>query len=236
MNTLETKTIANYVVENIKTAEVFKKYKINYSLNGDLNLIQACKPHKINYIALLEELKQVDQKISYFKNYDSWSLDFLVDYIIKIHHDYTEDRIPIIINLAYSVSESHAEKHPVLKRIYKLYVDFSIQLISHMKQEEVHLFPEIKNFLNNNNNNYTIGLQEKLEKAIQDHLNICSKIIDINELTKGFTYPDFKCKTLAALFYTLKNFEEEFQKHLHLENNILFPKVHTLLLKTNKAS
>lgn len=228
MQTLETKTIANYVVENIKTASIFQKYHINYSLNGDKNLIEVCKNKDVNPIHLLTELKSIDSKLSFFKNYNSWSLEFLIDYILKIHHQYAEDRIPVAINLTNAVSEKHGNTFPKLYAIQKIFLDFSLELTKQMKYEEYVVFPAIVDIITKQN--YHQDFKTQIENSRKDHLKIFQKIEKIRALTNHFKQPEIECKTVHAFFYTLKSFDLDFQKHLHLENNILFPKVLKLIL------
>ncbi|WP_299013507.1 DUF542 domain-containing protein [uncultured Polaribacter sp.] len=234
MHTLETKTVADYVVENIKTAEVFQKYHINYALNGTKNLLQVCENRNIEPVFLLSELKSIDNKLSFFKNYNTWSLAFLIDYIIKIHHQYVEDRIPVVMNLANTVCENYSKEYPSLNNIREIFLNFSIELTKQMKYEEYLVFPAIQELVLNNK--YENKFETLIESSKIDHANLLATIKEIRNLTNHYTQPKIESKTLSAYFYTLKSFDLDFQKHLHLENNILFPKVLALLANINSTS
>lgn len=226
----EDKTVAEVVTDNIKTADVFKKYGIDFCCGGGISIEKACSKYGVEYSILEYELNAVDQNISRSYNYDIWDLGFLIDHIENVHHTYVEESIPIILQYAEKVAKVHGHHYKEVVEIYHLFIEISKELTSHMKKEELILFPYVKQL---------VRLEQEGVKPSMPHFGTVNNPITMMEnehesagdifktiakLTNNYVAPKEACNTFLALYSKLQEFEQDLHQHIHLENNILFPK------------
>lgn len=120
MENLESRTVAELVTENIKTAHVFKKYGIDFCCGGGISIEKACKKANVNLELLKQDLLNTRNEITRATNYNSWKLDFLTDHIINVHHSYVEENIPLLLQYANRVAEVHGHHYTELLEIKEL--------------------------------------------------------------------------------------------------------------------
>ncbi len=230
MEITEEKTVAEVVTENIKTAHVFKKHGIDFCCGGGISIEKACKKHGVDYSILEKELVAADTVVSNANNYDNWELSFLIDHILNIHHAYVIESIPIMLEYAHKVANVHGEHHPEVIEINYLVTDVAQELLSHMKKEETILFPYVKQLDSAINNGTKLpeshfgNVNNPIQVMEHEHENAGSIFRQIAVLTNNYTTPEYACNTFKALYAKLEEFELDLHQHIHLENNILFPK------------
>ena len=224
------KTVADFVTENIKTADVFKKYGIDFCCGGGVSVKQACEKNNIDFDTLTAELNQLEGKTSFLNDYNKWELDFLIDFIQNTHHKYVEKNLTLLKQYGDKVAKVHGNKHAELLEIQKLIHTVSDELTAHMKKEELILFPFIKKLVQAKKDHSTVEIPhfETVNNPIQmmeeehDHSGDIFK--RLSELTNTYQTPEDACNTFKALYAKLEEFEDDLHQHVHLENNILFPK------------
>ena len=230
MNTLESKTVADLVTENIQTAHIFKKYGIDFCCGGGINVKLAAEKAKIRYIDLEKELLDVENSTGRTNNYNSWKLDFLTDHIINFHHAYVQENIPLIYQYALRVVRVHGSNYPELLQVQRLFSEISGELRAHLKKEEENLFPFIKNMVKaqEEGNDFSppdFGTVDNPIKMMEtEHEEAGGILRQISALTNHYTPPQGACNTFRAFYAKLEEFEQDLHQHVHLENNILFPK------------
>ena len=229
MEATREKTVADYVIENIKTAHIFKKYGIDFCCGGSVSLEKACKKKEIDIETIEQELLTVD-KIDYMHDYDKWSLDFLIDYIVNVHHSYVNESIPIISQYAAKVAKVHGQHYKEVVEVNQLFHVVANELLGHLQKEEQVLFPYVKQLIDAKKNggmktyppfgtvNNPIRMME------YEHENAGEIFQEIASLTNNYTPPEGACNTFKALYAKLEEFEQDLHRHIHLENNILHPK------------
>ncbi len=229
MENLEQKTVADIVTENINTAHIFKKYGIDFCCGGGISVKQACDKKKVDFETLKLELIKVDApKESY--NYDNWSIDFLVDHIVNVHHSYVLDAIPIIKQYVDKVAKVHGHHYTQVVEIQHLFYQVADELISHMQKEENILFPYIKEMSSSFKKGEPKPLspfgtvKNPIRMMMMEHDVAGELMRKISSLAEGYTPPADACNTFRALYAKLEEFQEDLHHHIHLENNILFPK------------
>lgn len=229
-NTLE-KNIGALVAEDYRTAQVFKNYNIDFCCNGDRPLSQVCLENELDEQQLRKELENVtnevgDQNI----NYEHWPLDLLAEYVQKTHHRYVEKQTQIIKPYLDKICEVHGEQHPELFKIKALFNETAVAMAAHMKKEELILFPFIKKMVNSeeDGNNLIPPSFKTVENPVammkEDHDAEGERFREIAKLSSNYTAPEDACNTYRVSFGLLQDFENDLHKHIHLENNILFPK------------
>ncbi|PIA79209.1 iron-sulfur cluster repair di-iron protein [Gaetbulibacter sp. 4G1] len=224
------KQIGQFVAEDYRTAAVFSKYKIDFCCNGNRSIDEACEKKGIDSNVLLDELSRVlNEKRGESIDYKSWPLDLLIDYIEKKHHRYVEERIPVLKQFLDKLCRVHGERHPELFKINELFTASAGELASHMKKEELILFPFVKKMVKAKlqqgaiQSPQFITVENPIEMMIHEHDNEGERFRQIAELTNNYTPPADACNTYRVTFAMLEEFEKDLHLHIHLENNILFP-------------
>ncbi len=226
MSELKYRTIAEIVSDDISTASVFKKYQLDFCCGGGKTVENACKKANINVDDVVNDLMNNKSKNDAPNlNFKDWSAEFLADYIVYVHHTYVKQNLSIITEFAEKVASVHGQHEPRTIEIAKLFSNISSELTSHMAKEEGILFPAIKA----KEADCNFQLDGKTLALIEDeHEEVGTLIKKIQELSDNFTAPEWACNTFKALYFKLEEFTNDLFQHIHLENNILFPKVKIL--------
>ncbi|MGY5851885.1 iron-sulfur cluster repair di-iron protein [Salegentibacter sp. F14] len=230
MYTIKHKTVAELVTDNIKNAHVFKKYGIDFCCGGEEKLETACKRRNVNLEEIERDLLNAYNTGSREYKYSSWDLDFLSDHIVNVHHQYVEESIPMLLNYCERVVRSHASQYTELKEIEKFFHLLAGDLKTHLKKEELILFPFINKMVKAEKEGTKVerppfgNASSPVKMMEEEHENASNLIRKIAELSDNFTPPKGACNTYKAFYSKLDEFEKDLYLHIHLENNILFPR------------
>jgi regulator of cell morphogenesis and NO signaling len=230
MEITDKKTVADIVKGNIKTAHIFKKHGIDFCCGGGVSIQKACDKNNVDYEQLIKELLSIDNVVSKAYDYDNWKLDFLIDHIENVHHTYVTESLPIILAYSGKVADVHGHHYTEVIKINELFLMVAEELSAHMKKEELILFPYIKQLVKANNESTTINtphfgsVKNPINMMEHEHENAGSILKEISVLSNNYTPPEGACNTFKALYAKLDEFEQDLHQHIHLENNILFPK------------
>ncbi len=225
------KQIGEYVAEDFRTAAVFSKFRIDFCCNGNRTVSEACKAKGLDEAKVTEEIHSILNSVSEETiDYKSWPLDLLVDYIEKKHHRYVEEKIPVLRQFLDKLCKVHGKRHPELLKIYELFTASSGELSAHMKKEELILFPYVKRMVEAKRSHTTIEspqfetVENPIAMMMHEHDNEGERFRYIAELTNDYNPPADTCNTYKVAYAMLDEFEKDLHLHIHLENNILFPK------------
>ncbi len=227
MESLANNIIGELVAEDYKTAAVFKKYGIDFCCQGNRTIQEACEKKSIDSEEVIRELEAVKaQSQNADTDYKSWDLDRLADHIQTKHHGYVEEAIGQLKPYVDKICRVHGDRHPELLEIQREFYASAGELTTHMKKEEFMLFPYIKNMVRNNKaTSPQFGTVENpIAAMMMEHDIEGERFRKIAKLTDNYTPPQDACNTYMVTFALLKEFEEDLHLHIHLENNILFPK------------
>ncbi len=239
MNITENNTVAEVVTSNIKTADIFKKHGIDFCCGGGISIKKACEKNNVSFDELEKELLSINNPVSNAYNYDSWKLDFLVDHIENIHHSYVAESTPLVLQYAARVAKVHGHHYSEVVEINTLFIAVAQELAAHMKKEELILFPFIKQLVKADKEGVKVNqphfgtVNNPIAMMEEEHENAGDILKEIKKLSNNYTPPEGACNTFKALYAKLEEFEQDLHQHIHLENNILFPKA-ILLEKKNK--
>lgn len=220
-------TIGEIVAQDFRTAGVFKRFGIDFCCGGKRPLQEACEEKGIDTAAVEQALAMLQQQSSALQtSYQDWSADFLADYIVNRHHAYVRKAIPEITAFAEKVARVHGKRHPETLEIFYNWKALATELDSHLLKEENILFPYIKRLANNQENSTPpFGTVENPIRMMEsEHEDAGELMRNIRTLSSDFTPPEDACTTYRVLFSFLAEFETDLHEHIHLENNILFPK------------
>lgn len=239
METLLEKKVGGIVAENFRTARVFNQYGIDFCCKGGIKLNDACEKKGLsaNQVAseLLEAIKEVDAV-----DYRQFSMSDLIDHIIKTHHKYVEDTIPALKFFTEKIEKVHGDNHPELAEIKREFDEAADALTVHMKKEEFVLFPFVKAMEESKANGFTLSephfghIENPIHMMEDDHEAEGERFRRISSLTENYTPPADACQTYKVAFSMLQEFEQDLHKHIHLENNILFPSALETFKELNK--
>ncbi|HXH17479.1 MAG TPA: iron-sulfur cluster repair di-iron protein [Chitinophagales bacterium] len=229
---IRNKTVGQWVAEDYRTAEVFKKHGIDFCCGGGRSVQDVCEKKGVDYALLEKELLNAGTKKSAESNLNAseWQLDFLADYIVNVHHAYVRQNIPYLLEYAGKVAKVHGNANPETVRINELINQLVSELQMHMVKEEKVLFPYIKKLARVRQENLqmekphfgTVHNPVRMMEAEHEHAGGILK--QIRSLSRDFTPPAHACNTYRVLYFKLQEFESDLHRHIHLENNILFPK------------
>lgn len=228
-------TVGQIVVEDYKTASVFQNYGIDFCCNGNRSLKEACEKKGVEEQKLISALESIAVQNSIdTTNYSSWPIDLLADYIEKKHHRYVESRIPELRAYLGKISKVHGGNHPELKEIEVLFSACAGELSMHMKKEEIVLFPYIRKMVAAQINHQELdaphfgSVNNPIQMMMHEHNTEGERFRRIADLSGQYHPPKDACNTYKVAFSMLKEFEDDLHLHIHLENNILFPKAQAL--------
>lgn len=235
MENLKNRTIGSFVAEDFRTAAVFSKYKIDFCCKGNRTVTEVCEKQNIDADDLLKNVLQVAQsENSGSIDFNSWPLDLLADYIEKTHHRYVEEKTNVLLPFLDKLCKVHGENHPELFRINELFVGCAGELSQHMKKEELVLFPFVKRMVKTKESEGLLSqpsfgtVSNPIAMMMHEHDSEGERFREIAALTNNYTPPADACTTYRVTYSMLKEFEADLHKHIHLENNILFPKAEVL--------
>jgi regulator of cell morphogenesis and NO signaling len=225
-------TLGEIAVKDLRKAEVFKKYGLDFCCGGKKTVKEACAEKGIDVTKVEQELQHADKNVSTARPlpYNEWNLDFLADYITNTHHSYVKKTMPDLRAYATKVASVHGAQHPELLPIRQLVEEVCDELSTHMIKEETVLFPYIKQLVASVNTGQSIlrgnfnSVQNPIDTMEEEHEVVGNALDQIRKLSKNYTLPEDACASYSFLYKTLDEFENDLHIHVHLENNILFPK------------
>jgi len=223
-------TIGEVVANNFQTAKIFEDFGLDFCCGGKKTIHDACKEKGINPDAVIKNLTNTERANGTTAHFDTWELDFLVDYIVTNHHSYVLNEITTIDHHLQKIVPKHGEKHEELYHVYTLFEELKEELLVHMQKEEKMLFPYIKKMVLAQKN--ALGFPHPPFGTVtspvavmeHEHEQAGNLMHEINKVTKSYETPDGACTTFKVLYQELEDFEKDLHVHIHLENNILFPK------------
>lgn len=225
-------TLGEIAAKDLRKAEVFKKHGLDFCCGGKKTVKEACAEKGLDITVVEQELQQADKAPSAARPlpYNEWNPDFLADYIVNTHHTYIRKNMPDIRAYASKVLRVHGNHHPELSKVQWLVEALYTELSAHMQKEEQDLFPYIKQLVAAKNSaakpeqNALGAMQQELDSVIAEHESVGKNLSELRKYTRDYRLPEDACASYGLLYRMLSELEDDVQVHIHLENNILFPK------------
>lgn len=233
MEHLEQAVIGRLVAENYHTAAVFRKYNIDFCCNGNRTVEEACRQKNIDIAQVKAGLESVlAVRPAGNEDYDDWGLNELANHIVSKHHGYVATQIPVLQAYLHKLGSVHGELHPELRTIGLLFSECAGELTAHMKKEELILFPYIRQLLSMPEGTAPApafgSISNPIAMMMTEHDHEGERFRRIQELSNDYAVPPDGCNTYRVTYALLKEFQDDLHLHIHLENNILFPKAAAL--------
>jgi len=223
--TIQSKSIGEIVTDDFRAAEIFKNAGIEFCCGGNKSLDVACNERNIDVKELTLKLKELE-KITSVQHHDfkNWDITFLAEYIVNTHHKYVLKTLPEIVFYTQKIADVHGDHHPELREVASLFFEINRELRQHLIQEEEVLFPAIKEVIKNNSSGAKQTIAIEIKRMNDEHEFAGGAMDKINVMTKCYKVPADGCNTYQVAFRLLEEFEDDLHTHVHLENNILYPK------------
>jgi regulator of cell morphogenesis and NO signaling len=224
--------IGEIVTKFPKAADVLKEYRIDFCCGGDRLLLTAIKEQGLPEPEILDKINNLYEEFKNIKTEDrNWveaPLGELIDHIVNTHHAYLGEELPRISNLTTKILRVHGEHHPELSHVHKLFHSLKMELDQHLIKEETIQYPAIKEYEKSKSEaslNKAVSVNKELEN---EHTGAGDILKELRRVTNDFTAPEDGCNTYKLTYAKLEELENDTFQHIHLENNILFPRLMSL--------
>ncbi|HLJ27141.1 MAG TPA: iron-sulfur cluster repair di-iron protein [Candidatus Angelobacter sp.] len=229
-----TRTVKEFAAEVPNATRTFEKLGIDYCCGGSKSLSDACSHAHLSVDDVLRALEQDSgfrqAPEAGLPDFAVGSLGDLIVHILTTHHVYVKQELPRLHQLLHKVVAVHGKNHPELGQIQQTFQGMSAELISHMMKEEHILFPYIAALEKAANagkpapNPMFGSVSNPVHMMELEHDSAGAALKAICSLSANYTAPDDACFSYRTLYTALKEFETDLHQHVHLENNILFPR------------
>lgn len=237
MINIKEQTLATIVTNNHFTVPVLEKYNLDFCCKGKRTLADACIEKGLSLETVSEELEKSSAALQTNKMpFMEMTAEQLISYILIHHHFYVKQSMPTILGHLEKVATKHGDRFPYMVEVFVLFKEIYEEMTAHMHKEEMILFPRIKEVaaMQDAHQHSTLSegyLTAPIEVMEHEHDQAGEILYKIRKLTNNYTPPAEACTTFQVSLAELKEFEEDLHRHVHLENNILFPLAEKMLNK-----
>lgn len=236
MNINKSDTIGLIVTNNHNAASIFNFYGIDFYSQGNRTLEDACIHNNIAMSSIIEDLWELRDQSGNVPDFAKMNMIELSTYILRTHHKFTEKKLVFIRNTMHRLIGHYGEDHSNLAQVRKTFEDLSVYLTVHMKHEEFIVFPFIQKMVKAKRMNLSTfqTIERPISSMKDDHDHEVMTLKTLAELTDNFAVPAKADYTLKMTYNAMKELVEDLKIHMHLENNILFPKAIDFVSNINK--
>jgi regulator of cell morphogenesis and NO signaling len=219
-------TIGEIVARDFRAASVFKEAGIDFCCGGKKGFSETCSENGIDVTRLKERLRQLElEPNTTIHNYIEWNPVFLCDFIVNTHHKYVLKALPELMSYTSKISDVHGDRHPELKEVAGIFSEINRELLQHLKNEEEVFFPAIREFISTASQKSREVIISEMKRLSAEHEFAGGAMDKINVITSKYKLPADACNTYNVTFKLLEQFEDDLHVHVHLENNVLFPRI-----------
>ena len=223
--------VRDIVTADFRTAAVFHNHRIDFCCGGAQPLADACRAAGADTNAVIAELNRaLADPASTVPNFTVWTPNELIDYIVTKHHAYVRDALPPILAHTEKIAAVHGQRHPELAEVARLFAAVDEDMTSHMWKEEQILFPFIAALATAEEQSRPLptapfgSVENPIRMMEMEHETAGGAMARIRELTRDYRVPEDGCTTYSITLKELEAFEQDLHVHVHLENNVLFPR------------
>ncbi len=222
----ETKTIGELALEVVNAIPVLERMNIDYCCRGGRSIAEACREAGLTFTELMSMLGE--PRVSDEADWQTGPLAELQRHIVDTHHVYTRQAIETITLLADKVANRHSANHPEVMDVHRLAFALANDVLPHMMKEEEILFPYVEQLERSGTESLPGSCFGTVANPIRvmmlEHEGVGAILADLRHVTGGYVLPDDACLSFRALYERLADLEQDLHKHIHLENNLHFPR------------
>jgi regulator of cell morphogenesis and NO signaling len=226
-----TQTVREIALEQPASIRVFEQFGIDYCCGGRIPLDEACARKNVALGEVVEALKKVSaEPVPQADEWASAPLGKLATYIVSTHHAYVNRELPRLVQLAERVVNRHGDTRPELPQIQAKVAQLSQEMTEHQAKEELILFPHISRLESAQREGKPApqgcfgSVSNPIAMMTREHDSAGALMAELRKLSQDFTPPAGACPTYIGFYAGLREFEQDLHRHIHLENNILFPR------------
>jgi regulator of cell morphogenesis and NO signaling len=225
MNQLSERALGDIVAEDWRAAAVFDQFGIDFCCGGRRSVAAACQTAGIDAAAVEQALEQL-HAVDASDEVSQWPITRLIDHIVTTHHDYVRGAVPRIAGYLAKLTSVHGARHPELAQVAAEFDVLGADLLQHMRKEEHVLFPYVRELEGQARPAPSpFGTVENPIRMMErEHEEAGTQLRELRRLTGDYTAPADGCATYRVCFEELAHFERDLHRHVHLENNVLFPR------------
>ena len=233
MKTAIDKTVRELALEDPSATRIFETLGIDYCCNGQRSLREACASAQVSIDDVLDSLDKARREAAQTDDRREWQVEpraSLIEHVEGTHHKYVRTEIPRILALLEKVCAAHGGNHPELFDVRETFHALAQELGPHLMKEETILFPYVHKLEAAASGHGAAGrapfgsVRNPISMMEHEHDNAGNALRDLRERSGGYAAPPDACASYAALYQALAAFEKDLHQHIHLENNILFPR------------
>jgi regulator of cell morphogenesis and NO signaling len=224
------KTVREFATEIPNATRIFENLGIDYCCGGSKPLSEACRQANVSLDEVLHRLEDANVPAQDTPDFQTVSLTELIAHIVATHHGYVKQEVPRLTQLLVKVVSVHGLSHPELAAVQTIFDDSANGLLGHIMKEEMILFPFIKKLEAARNSGAPAprapfgSLANPIRMMEMEHAAGGKALQQLRDLTNSYTPPESACFSYKTLYAALRDFEADLHQHVHLENNILFPR------------
>ncbi len=219
-------SVASIVIATPSTAGVFERLGLDYCCGGSKSLADACVRAGVETDVVLAELETCGARPPAARAWAAETASALIDHIEAVHHTFMRRELAAITPRMARVLEVHGARYPEqqLGRMAAIWSQAAAELWPHLEKEEQILFPMVRALEAGRSAGMHCGVEGPVEVMEAEHEQVGAAFAALRELADGYRVPEHACNTWRALWAGLDAFEQDLHQHVHLENNVLFPK------------
>lgn len=217
-------TIAELAATSPATIRVFQRHGIDFCCGGKRPLAAVCSEHALDVDAITAELEAANGEPRTEPDWRGARLGALVAHLVARYHEPLREELPALLAMADKVSRVHGEAHPETRQILAVLSGFASDLERHMAQEEDVAFRPIVDLERHPEKRPPAEAFAALAALQLEHERAGAALVELRRLSADFTPPPGACNTYRGLYWGLAALEATMHEHVHLENNVLFPR------------
>jgi regulator of cell morphogenesis and NO signaling len=220
----ETTTIADIARELPSSVRVFEQHGIDFCCGGKKAISVVCRERGLSFTGLTSAIEtSADVSGQSSKDWSRQPLGALIDHILTTYHQPLHEELPRLETMASKVAHVHGSGASELARVEAIVIELAADLGFHMRKEEMVLFPAIK-ALEAGTSGLPVPISAPITVMEQDHDHAGELLAELRSLSNDYRVPEWGCATWRALYQGLAELESAMHLHVHLENNVLFPR------------
>jgi regulator of cell morphogenesis and NO signaling len=210
-------------------SNLFKAHKIDFCCGGNRKLSEVLQEQGEDEEAFIARLNQMyEETQANRQRYKDWRQapsDELIDHIVNTHHAYLNSELPLLSEFVTKILRVHGAKHAELAQLHKVFHQIKMELEQHLIAEEETVFPLIRKAEQTGAAADRAEAAAAIEAMEADHSAVGDLLKEMRDLTSDYRLPEDACRTYTLTFQKLEELESDLFEHIHLENNVLFPRM-----------